>query len=279
MIPELPIAMLACARIGAVHTVIFSGFSAQAICDRMGDIQAKVIITADGGYRRGKVMALKEIVDEAAKMCPCVEHIIVVKRTGQPVPMTKKRDLWLSDLMEDAEKWVEPEIVESTHPLYILYTSGTTGPPKGAMLTHTNITWMAQAMAEGNPIEDQDEFLSFLPLCHIFEQLFTIFMNIKYAAIVNFIESTDTVTDNMREVSPTVAYGVPRIWEKYYSTIMILMSDATWFKRSLFHLSLGVGKKYAALRTRRQPISLWLRLAYSLAYFSVFRKLSKIYGA
>ena len=133
MIPELPIAMLACARIGAVHTVIFSGFSAQAICDRMEDIQAKVIITADGGYRRGKVMALKEIVDEAAKMCPSVEHIIVIKRTGQPVPMTKKRDLWLSDLLEDAEKWVEPEVVESNHPLYILYTSGTTGKPKGVV--------------------------------------------------------------------------------------------------------------------------------------------------
>ena len=142
------------------------------------------------------------------------------------------------------------------------------------MLTHSNITWMARAMAEGNPVYEADEFLSFLPLCHIFEQLFTIFMNIKYAAIVNFIESTD----NLKEASPTVAYGVPRIWEKYYSTIMILMSDATWFKRLLFHLSLGLGKKYAALKTKHQPISLGLRLAYSLAYFSIFRKLKERLG-
>lgn len=160
----------------------------------------------------------------------------------------------------------------------LIYTSGTTGPPKGAMLTHTNITWMARAMQEGNPVEDNDEFLSFLPLCHIFEQLFTIFMNIKYGAIVNFIESTDTVTDNMREVSPTVAYGVPRIWEKYYSGIMIMMSDATWFKRLIFHLSLGIGKKYALLKTSQQAISPCLRLAYTLAHFATFRKLKERLG-
>ncbi len=133
MIPELPIFMLACARIGAVHTVIFSGFSAQAICDRVGDTQAKVIVTADGGYRRGKVVALKQIVDDAVGICPSVEKVIVVKRTGEPVPMTDGRDLWLSDLLEDADKYVRPEPLESTHPLYILYTSGTTGKPKGVV--------------------------------------------------------------------------------------------------------------------------------------------------
>jgi len=133
MIPELPLFMLACARIGAVHTVIFSGFSAQAMCDRIFDTQAKVIITADGGYRRGKIVALKDIADEAARLCPSVEKIIVVKRTGEPVPMTKGRDLWLSSLLDEAEMLVKPEPMESTHPLYILYTSGTTGKPKGVV--------------------------------------------------------------------------------------------------------------------------------------------------
>ncbi len=160
----------------------------------------------------------------------------------------------------------------------LIYTSGTTGPPKGAMLTHRNVTWMARAMHEGNPIADQDEFLSFLPLCHIFEQLFTIFLNIKYGAIVNFIESPDTVADNMREISPTVAYAVPRIWEKYHSGIMLRMADATWFKRLLFYLSLSVGKKYARRKTERREVSLWLHLAFHLAHFFTFRKLKERLG-
>ena len=133
MVPELPIFMLACARIGAVHTVIFSGFSAQAIADRVNDTEAKLIITTDGGYRRGKIVPLKEITDEAAKLCPSVEKMIVVKRTGESVSMTEGRDFWLSSLLEDAEMWVRPEPMESTHPLYILYTSGTTGKPKGVV--------------------------------------------------------------------------------------------------------------------------------------------------
>jgi len=133
MVPELPIFMLACARIGAVHTVIFSGFSAQAMCDRVGDTQAKVVVTADGGYRRGKVVCLKEIADEAARLCPSIEKIVVVKRTGEPVPMKEGRDVWLQTLLDKAEIAVRPEPVESTHPLYILYTSGTTGKPKGVV--------------------------------------------------------------------------------------------------------------------------------------------------
>ncbi len=133
MIPELPVFMLACARIGAVHTVIFSGFGAQAMCDRIEDTKAKVIITSDGGYRRGKIVPLKEIADEAAKQCSTVEKILVVKRTGHQVPMTEGRDVWLSSLLDEAEVLIKPEPLESTHPLYILYTSGTTGKPKGVV--------------------------------------------------------------------------------------------------------------------------------------------------
>ena len=131
MIPELPIFMLACDRIGAIQTVVFSGFSAQALADRINSIKAKVLITADGGFRRGKVVPLKSISDEALSMCKSVKKTIVVKRTGTPITMKPPKDMWLDDLLDKAESFVEPEPVESNHPLYILFTSGTTGKPKG----------------------------------------------------------------------------------------------------------------------------------------------------
>ncbi len=131
MIPELPVAMLATARIGAIHTVIFSGFSSMALADRVNDTQAKIVITADGGYRRGKIIPLKEIVDEALKTTSSVEKVIVVKRTGQEINMQEGRDVWYHEIIKDADTEVPPLPIESTHPLYILYTSGTTGKPKG----------------------------------------------------------------------------------------------------------------------------------------------------
>jgi len=133
MIPGLPVAMLACARIGAIHSVVFSGFSAQALADRINDTGAKMVITADGGLRRGKIVPLKEITDEALKSCPTVESVLVAKRTKEPVPMKKGRDYWYPELRQQADQYVEPVPVESTHPLFILYTSGTTGKPKGIL--------------------------------------------------------------------------------------------------------------------------------------------------
>ena len=132
MIPQLAIAMLACSRIGAIHTVVFSGFSAQALADRANDSKSKIIITADGGYRRGKLIQLKRLVDDAISSIPSVEHVIVVKRASNDIQMGPK-DSWWHDLIENSPPYCEPEVLDSTHPLYILYTSGTTGKPKGVL--------------------------------------------------------------------------------------------------------------------------------------------------
>ncbi|MEE4265775.1 MAG: AMP-binding protein [Desulfobacteraceae bacterium] len=213
----------------------------------------KIIVWDTEGLRRFKdsmVMTFDELLELGAKV-------------AQQNP----------DMLAHRIREIEPEDLS-----VLIYTSGTTGPPKGAMLTHRNCVWMGRALTSNNPMYDNDEIMSFLPLCHIFEQLFTVLAHSDLGYIVNFIESMDTITDNMVEISPTVGHAVPRIWEKYYSAIMIRMADATWFKRHVFNWALSIGKKRAGLMMEFKPVPAVLEMQYKLAHFAVFRKLKERLG-
>lgn len=152
MIPEALVALLACTRIGAVHSVVFAGFSSDSLRDRVIDAQSRVVITTDEGKRGGKIIATKKIVDEALKQCPSVTHCLVYRRTGAEVPMTKGRDWWWHEEVEKWPNYIPPEPMNSEDPMFLLYTSGSTGKPKGVM--HTTGGYLLGAAMTGKYVFD-----------------------------------------------------------------------------------------------------------------------------
>ncbi len=155
MLPELPVAMLACARIGAPHSVVFGGFSPESLRDRINDCKSKIVITTDGGYRRGSMVPLKKNTDEALKGCPFVTTVIVYKRTGQEIDWQRDRDVWWHDFIKGADAYVTPEPMDAEDMLYLLYTSGSTGKPKG--IIHTTGGYLTGITATHRMIFDLKE--------------------------------------------------------------------------------------------------------------------------
>ncbi|MGH7278187.1 MAG: acetate--CoA ligase, partial [Candidatus Rokuibacteriota bacterium] len=155
MLPELPVAMLACARIGAPHSVVFGGFSPESLRDRINDCKSRVVITTDGGYRRGALVPLKKNTDEAIKDCPFVTTVIVYKRTGQEIDWQRDRDVWWHDFVKGADAYVKPEPMDAEDMLYLLYTSGSTGKPKG--IVHTTGGYLTGITATHRMIFDLKE--------------------------------------------------------------------------------------------------------------------------
>jgi long-chain acyl-CoA synthetase len=160
----------------------------------------------------------------------------------------------------------------------IIYTSGTTGPPKGAMIGHQNYLWIARQNEKTTKMMREDETISFLPLNHVYEQIFDLMMHMWAGHIVNFTENTDTVMNDLRDVSPTLFHAVPRIWEKYHSGIVLKMADATWVKRTAFNLAFKIGTKYNNYKLAKKHMPWYLFMGYHIAYFSVFWKLKQRLG-
>jgi acetyl-CoA synthetase len=209
MIPELPIAMLACARIGAPHNVVFGGFAPDSLRDRINDCQATVVITADGGYRRGGMVPLKKNTDDALKGCPQVHTVIVYKRTGQEIGWEQGRDVWWDDFVKGADAYVKPEPMDSEDMLYLLYTSGSTGKPKG--IVHTTGGYLTGVSATHRlifDIRDEDVYWCTADIGWVTGHSYIIYGPLANGATTVMYEGTPDWPDKDRFWRIVEKYGV-----------------------------------------------------------------------
>ena len=257
--PEWVYADLGIQSTGAATTGIYTTCSPEQIHYVLDNAGCRVFI-CEGEEQLDKILTIRA-------QLPNLEHIVIMDPEGLRTfqdPMVLMWDQFMTLGQDHARRHPDAvderlAAIEPDEMAVLIYTSGTTGPPKGAMLSHTNIIAATGALADGIDLLAGDEVLSYLPLSHIAERQFSVFLPIRYGYTVNFLENVDTVMDNLAEVAPTVLFGVPRIWEKLYSTVELRVQDNDLIKRWAYALAIGLSRRTVRRQLAGQPAPGWLR--------------------
>jgi acetyl-CoA synthetase len=232
LVPEAAIAMLACARIGAIHSVVFGGFSSEALADRINDAEAKVCITADGGWRRGQVVELKQNVDEALKKCQSIEKVLVLKRVGNKVDMREGRDVWWHELVSAQSPKCEAAQLDSEHPLYTLYTSGTTGKPKGVVHTTGGyMTHVLMTMRWVFDLKDDDIYWCTADIGWVTGHSYTVYGPLAAGATVVMYEGAPNFPENDRFWRIIAKYNVSIFYTAPTAIRTFIKWGESWVKK------------------------------------------------
>jgi acetyl-CoA synthetase len=232
LVPEAAIAMLACARIGAIHSVVFGGFSSEALADRINDAEAKVCITADGGWRRGQVVELKQNVDEALKKCKSIEKVLVLRRVGNKVEMHKERDVWWHEVVNAQSPRCEAAALDSEHPLYTLYTSGTTGKPKGVVHTTGGyLTHVLMTMRWVFDLKDDDIYWCTADIGWVTGHSYTVYGPLAAGATVVMYEGAPNFPENDRFWRIIAKYGVSIFYTAPTAIRTFIKWGDSWVKK------------------------------------------------
>ena len=250
-----------------------------AECEYVVGHSESVVFFCEDEEQFDKALACRERTPHLKKMV--VWDMEGLRHFNDPMLMSFDDLLLLGDKTDKENPGLFERIVsegKSEETASIIYTSGTTGPPKGAMIAHKNYLWISEQNEKITKMGVNDETISFLPLNHVYEQIFDLMMHMRVGHIVNFTENTDTVMNDLRNVSPTLFHAVPRIWEKYHSAIVLKMADATWLKRTIFNTAYKIGSMYNTRKLAKKSIPFYLFIAYWIAYFSVFWKLKERLG-
>ena len=263
---------------GGVTVGIYTTDTPNQVQYLMDNSSAKFYIAEDE-EQLDKILALRDDL-------PHLQKIIIIDMEGlrhfsDPMAMSFDDLMALGRENEDAQSEPLRQRLQETRPddvAILIYTSGTTGPPKGAMISHSNILNVMEMENEVHCGRESDEMLSFLPLCHIAQRMASAFKQLLVGHKTNFVEELDTVPENMREVSPTVFFAVPRIWEKFYSSLILTMKDSTRFEKLAFRWATGIGQKVSEYRLNGAEPPLYLKALFVLADWTVLRNLKKIIG-